>query len=104
MGYDFQESVDASIARYTASITNARLDTPGQPPKSMLVITDGATGTELGSWTLGGNEFWTADPDANVIAPGSFDVNARSYTHDVWTGNYSPGTPLTEHAPREFKF
>lgn len=104
MDYDFQESVDASIARYTASITNARLDTPGQPPKSTLTITEGILGNIAGQWTLGSNEFWTADPDANVIAPGNFDVDNRTYTHDVWTGNYSPGTPLTEHSPREFKF
>ncbi len=104
MDYDFQESVDASIARYTAHITNARLDTPGQPPTSTLVITEGILDNVVGTWTLGTNEFWTANPDANVVAPGTFDVNARSYTHDVWTGNYSPGTPLTEHAPRTFTF
>ncbi len=90
-------------APYIATLTNAELDTPGRPPTSTLTITS-HDGEELGKWTLGSTEFWTADPDANVVAPGTFDDASRTYTHDVWTGNYSPGTPLTEHAPREFKF
>lgn len=101
MEYDFQET--SADGAYTASLTNSRLDMPGRPPTSTLVITS-ADGEPLGTWTLGGTEFWAADPDANVIVPGTFDVDARSYTHDVWTGNYSPGTPLTEHALRTFTF
>lgn len=102
--YDFTESVDASIARYTVRITNARLEAPGQPPKSTLVISDGATGNVLGSWTLGNKEFWTDDPESGVIGNGNFDVNKRCYTHDVWTGDYSPGTPLVHKEAREFCF
>lgn len=104
MDYDFQESIDASVTRYTATLTNARIDVPGEPPKSTLQITEGVLNHVLGTWTLAPHEFWTADPDANVIPAGSFDVHARSYTHDVWTGAYSPGSPLTTHAPRTFTF
>lgn len=102
--YDFSESIDASIARYTANITHTRLTTPGQPPTSTLTVTDGTTGEVLGSWTLSSKEFWTADPEAGVIAAGDFDVNKRCYTHDVWTGDYSPGTPLVNKEAREFCF
>lgn len=102
--YSFTESVDASIARYTAALTDARLETPGEPPKSTLIITDGTTGDVLGTWTLGSKEFWTSDPESGVIVVGSFDVHARCYTHEVWAGDYSPGIPLTTHAAREFCF
>lgn len=101
---DFQESVDASIARYTAYLTNARLDDNGKPPTSTLTITEGQLATVVGEWTLGSKEFWTADPDANVLEGGSWDVNKRCYTHDVWTGDYSPGTPLTQKTSRDFCF
>ena len=102
MAYDFSETSPGGT--FTAAITNAQLDTPGRPPTSTLTVTDNATGEVLESWTLGSKEFWTADPDANVIATGSFDVDKRCYTHDVWTGDYSPGTPLVNKEAREFCF
>ncbi len=101
--YDFSEYIDASIDRYTASITNARLDKEGQPPKSTLTIT-GTNDVIFGSWTLGVKEFFTNDPDTNIITSGTWNVDKRCYTHEIWTGDYTPGTPLTEHTQREFRF
>lgn len=102
--YDRTDKIDASIARYAAGLTNARIDTPGQPPTSTLTIFNAMTKEVFGEWTLGAKEFWTDDPEIGAIAEGTWDVNKRCYMHDVWTGDYSPGTPLIEHASREFCF
>lgn len=102
--YDHTDMVDASIARYVAGITNARLTSPQKPPTSTLTIFDGTTNEVLGTWTLDEREFWTADPDSGVIPAGTWNVHTRCYTHDVWSGRYSPGTPLTEKTSRDFCF
>lgn len=97
---DFSQTSDDNAS--IAALTSARLATPGEPPQSTLRILDATTGGERAAWTLGVQEFWVADPDNDAIAAGTWDD--ACYTHDVWTGAYSPGTPLTTYTARTFCF